>query len=53
MEHWNMATYPSIATFFMIVSFPDEAAEATCCSMLLLIFALSSWLPKDEEVKES
>ena len=35
-------THPSIATFFMIVSFPEEAAVATCCSILLLIFALSS-----------
>ena len=34
-------TYPSIATFFMMVSLPDEAAVATCCSMLLLIFALN------------
>ena len=35
-------THPSIAAFFMIVSFPEDAAAATCCSMLLLIFALSS-----------
>ena len=38
----NMETHPSIATFFMIVSFPEDSAEATCCSMLLLIFALRS-----------
>ena len=35
-------THPSIAAFFIIVSFPEDAAAATCCSMLLLIFALSS-----------
>ena len=38
----QLCTYPSIATFFMIVSLPEDAAAATCCSMLLLIFALNS-----------
>lgn len=33
---------PSNAAFLMMVSLPEEAAEATCCSMLRLIFALSS-----------
>jgi len=38
----SLSVVASAATFFMIVNFPDEAATATCASMLLWIFALSS-----------
>lgn len=38
-----MGTYESGTVFFMIVSFPEDAADTICCSMDLVTFALSAW----------
>lgn len=36
-------TNTSGAACFIIVNFPEDAAETICCSIDLLIFALRSW----------
>lgn len=39
MRGWTRA-HPSLTRFFMMVSFPEEAAFTICCSTDLLILAL-------------